>query len=707
LTASVDSTADTARSIDLLMFSWAWFILYFFFTTVKSPIVIPNDCPTTLTGDNTRTFITCTLIVNLLSWILKCGVAIVVGISCVVIPNIGNYSRSKNPGYAIIAFSFTVFMSTVDLFEASGAMEFILNMVFILAILIMVRQAYYIVGFFIPKHMKEQNPWLGNLVEADGVKLETRMKRSAAHKMNRMVKNAVEISKTTEGSDNVMDTYFGQGLLGFAKAGEKVEKSGGFVWTIKSMKNGTLERTEGLWVSAKVRANWFSMLCIAIFIAIFSTEYTVATVRALGKENIVLGLENRLDLIIDGVSQTILTFFDQPSNQTSVILDIVPVMVDFALQSKLNANISCPDLEGSTFSCGNNCSIFDSDFVCALTASEASESTLGLLEAAGFNASAILGVARETAREAVLKAVDKLYPSNGVLMIALPMITFNVVSFIVVMFFALIYFPSVVTTTLKLRTGVIPTFSNPRFASYRASPDKVSTLSGSCFWGTIISSLLLGILSGIGVFLIVWQVTRPIVIRICAIVIGIAVTVTIKTIFLTISRKFTYRGFYRRKPGRASFINVISESVDFALSIYFTIVRLAKVILIGLLYIGRIDTPLFAPEIPVAADPTPFVFVKDILAHEAHRHPLLSLMGTFYVMKLTYKDEFVNRAGSAWRLIFVYALFPWLSTYRIDARGDNDDEEELEKENTVVDLSTFRTLRSDYLDKVAKQKKIM
>ena len=66
-------------------------------------------------------------------------------------------------------------------------------------------------------------------------------------------------------------------------------------------------------------------------------------------------------------------------------------------------------------------------------------------------------------------------------------------------------------------------------------------------------------------------------------------------------------------------VAVISESVDFALSIYFTLVRLAKVILIGLLYVGRIDTPLFAPGIPVAADPTPFVFVKDILSHEAHR----------------------------------------------------------------------------------------
>lgn len=40
------------------------------------------------------------------------------------------------------------------------------------------------------------------------------------------------------------------------------------------------------------------------------------------------------------------------------------------------------------------------------------------------------------------------------------------------------------------------------------------------------------------------------------------------------------------------------------------------------------------------------------------------------MMKLRYGERFGNRAGSTWRLIFVYSLFPWLAPYRISARPD-------------------------------------
>jgi len=61
------------------------------------------------------------------------------------------------------------------------------------------------------------------------------------------------------------------------------------------------------------------------------------------------------------------------------------------------------------------------------------------------------------------------------------------------------------------------------------------------------------------------------------------------------------------------------EAADFALSIYFSIIRVIKLIVISLLYAGRIDTPLLAPSIPNAADSMPQVFIKEILLREAHR----------------------------------------------------------------------------------------
>jgi hypothetical protein len=65
-----------------------------------------------------------------------------------------------------------------------------------------------------------------------------------------------------------------------------------------------------------------------------------------------------------------------------------------------------------------------------------------------------------------------------------------------------------------------------------------------------------------------------------------------------------------------------------------------------------------------------FVHLQDVLAHEAHRHPYMELLGVIYMMKLRHGAQFGNRAGSCWRLIFVHAMLPWLQTFRIMARPD-------------------------------------
>ena len=73
---------------------------------------------------------------------------------------------------------------------------------------------------------------------------------------------------------------------------------------------------------------------------------------------------------------------------------------------------------------------------------------------------------------------------------------------------------------MKLRSGFIPTFHDPSFNTFRQSADTVSLISGSVFWGCMYSSLLLGSLSALVVFLIVWQVTRSIVIRLVGTLMG-------------------------------------------------------------------------------------------------------------------------------------------------------------------------------------------
>ena len=67
-------------------------------------------------------------------------------------------------------------------------------------------------------------------------------------------------------------------------------------------------------------------------------------------------------------------------------------------------------------------------------------------------------------------------------------------------------------------------------------------------------------------------------------------------------------------------------------------------------------------------DSYPISFRKDLLSHEAHRHPYIERLGLMYMLKLRYGRRFGSRAGGLWRLMFITALMPWLNKYRGDAR---------------------------------------
>lgn len=60
-----------------------------------------------------------------------------------------------------------------------------------------------------------------------------------------------------------------------------------------------------------------------------------------------------------------------------------------------------------------------------------------------------------------------------------------------------------------------------------------------------------------------------------------------------------YSAFYRRSPLAANIVTLAMECYTAAISIYFMVVRAIKVFLIAALYIGRIETPLFADGVGI------------------------------------------------------------------------------------------------------------
>jgi hypothetical protein len=122
------------------------------------------------------------------------------------------------------------------------------------------------------------------------------------------------------------------------------------------------------------------------------------------------------------------------------------------------------------------------------------------------------------------------------------------------------------------------------------------------------------------------------------------------------------------------------EWANYVFTTAFVLVRMFKLIIVAVSAIGKVDRRFLAPGVgeigPLELDPYPTIHTRDLVAHEAHRHPYIEILGLMYLMKLRYADSFGNRAGSAWRLIFVYALMPWFHKYRIrvsdDGTGDGE-----------------------------------
>jgi len=257
-----------------------------------------------------------------------------------------------------------------------------------------------------------------------------------------------------------------------------------------------------------------------------------------------------------------------------------------------------------------------------------------------------------------------------------------------------IWIPSVVTTVLQFRSGVIGSLRDPEFRRYRAAPDLTGVLFGASFWGSLFACGSIFFIFGTVVFLAVYQLTRPYFIKVLAQLIGILVTVGIKVIILTSMRKILFRGFYRKSPAFANCMMVCMECWNLALTILSMVQRLVKLMLVTAFYVGRLDTPMLARGVgnigPVPLDDFPIQFRKDLLLHDAHRHPYMERLGVMYMLKLRYGDDFATRAGSAWRLIFVMALMPWLRRFRVNE--DEGDEEIVTTEQKAIDRVNAKRL---------------
>jgi hypothetical protein len=207
-----------------------------------------------------------------------------------------------------------------------------------------------------------------------------------------------------------------------------------------------------------------------------------------------------------------------------------------------------------------------------------------------------------------------------IIRIKIPLIIGTAIAFMTSMYLAVTFLPSITSTILQLRSGMIPTMAYKDFDKYRCAPDQVSILIGSMFWGSLLGSFLVGSFVGLVIFLCLWQATVLYMAKVIALFVGVLAVAIIRISLLSICRCTMFRAFYRERPFSANISLLALEWANFALSVGFILVRVIKLVISALMFIGRIDTPFLAPKVgqigPIELDNYPTIFMKDLLQHE-------------------------------------------------------------------------------------------
>jgi len=355
-----------------------------------------------------------------------------------------------------------------------------------------------------------------------------------------MLQNALDIATYDFQEDNVIDTYYARGLNLFSKLPDRLEKVGGIRWAIKKYFDSSLANKDGIRVSTKVQANVFVLFVVTIYILIYGINFTIFV---MDDENLEQGLDAFIHNTLDAFGKA----FFLSSNNTALHTDstaiaLTAVIAGLIDNTVITKEIDCVSKNMSQFltplgkgfaanfietNCDEECSLLDEDFLCALTQglksfvpfNEIAIEQQMLLQAAGLNVSAIEDAANTVLESTIERGLDNVKPKQRYVIRA-PLIIFTIVSTFISGLLALVVIPSEISTTLKLRSGVIPTFRSRNFSQYRESPDSVSLISGSLFWGCLFSSLTLGSMCALLVFIVLWPASRYLVLSLVATVIG-------------------------------------------------------------------------------------------------------------------------------------------------------------------------------------------
>merc|ERR1719291_1079106 len=495
-------------------------------------------------------------------------------------------------------------------------------------------------------------------------------RKAIDHKVEIMVENALNIRFSDEGrkEDGDLKQSVSNSLLTFMKASDstKTEKCGGFIWCLKKICNKDLFFKEGIALPTRLVAGNFTLLFVTISILDFGINQVLSA-----NENYREGYEQaaviKVTQFVDSIFASASTAIQATINEAQEFIEDLPsLFLNHTCPTADQAAIFGQDLDFTNFTDSESvilCSINDFNISSMLDYDKVGEKMKNFVN--------------KVAEKGIHYAFEKYYPSEK-RMVIIPLIVTAVISFLTSFCLMLVYIPSTITSIMRLRNGDIPTLRDRNFNRFRKNQDYITMILGGMFWSALYSSVLCGFIVGFIVFLFLWQVTRAPLLGFLYYAIGIVITIIMKKLLLLPIRSKLHTAFYRKTPASANIIAIALECWNIGISSGVAIARAVKLLVVTILHIGRIDIPLISSDNPVSRlDSYPSIFMQNILASEAHSHPYIELLGAMYMMRLQFGKQFATRAGSSWRLLFVTALMPWVSKYRVVTRRKIDVDDDI------------------------------
>lgn len=294
---------------------------------------------------------------------------------------------------------------------------------------------------------------------------EVGLKASMSFKINQLVDNAVDIHRSKD-QQRVVRTCFGHALHVYSKW-KKTERVGSLLWVWREIRSGAILSREGITYSARLMAANISQYVVVLFVFLafvyarrtvgeeYDKESALETMNEwvgfILKDNIKPETILRMFLPIVRVIRSFLNHLGQiglvvfDCDSVSDILDVCPDIQ------------ACTDIESQVALCG----VLEHGNLVA-------EDQIVLLTVAGMDVSGILELLEVVLRGSLDATVNSLYPEE-VWMLTIPLTVAMIVAVLCSSYLAAAYIPSITSTTLKLRTGVIPTLGDKMLDEYRVA----------------------------------------------------------------------------------------------------------------------------------------------------------------------------------------------------------------------------------------------